>query len=165
MKINYDRLDWQNRSKEASDFIDKLINPDPDLRMSPNKALKHPWIESIKEQEEKEIDTEILERILNYHKINTSNICNLSNKTLISTGTLEQNTPRILFQILDVITTNWKGKTFKKFGELFKVLDYDGQGYISLKYVTQKLKENKWNDHSQEENTDQKTKDSKIGYS
>lgn len=36
--------EWNQVSLEAKDFVRKLLNPDPDSRLSASEALKHPWI-------------------------------------------------------------------------------------------------------------------------
>ena len=38
---------WDNISQEAQDFISKLLMPNPNQRMSSEKALAHPWITNI----------------------------------------------------------------------------------------------------------------------
>mmetsp|Transcript_25785 Transcript_25785/g.25068 ORF Transcript_25785/g.25068 Transcript_25785/m.25068 type:complete len:88 (-) Transcript_25785:479-742(-) len=35
---------WKGISREAKDFISKLLEPDRDKRMRPEEALNHPWI-------------------------------------------------------------------------------------------------------------------------
>lgn len=42
--FDYNAQDWSFYSKEARDFIDKLIEPNLNMRMSAAQALKHPWI-------------------------------------------------------------------------------------------------------------------------
>ena len=36
--------DWEEISPSAKDLIRKLLNPDPDLRISAQEALGHPWV-------------------------------------------------------------------------------------------------------------------------
>jgi calcium-dependent protein kinase len=36
--------EWNQVSLEAKDFVRKLLNPDPDSRLSASEALKHTWI-------------------------------------------------------------------------------------------------------------------------
>jgi len=40
----FDQEDWSEFSPEARDFVDKLIEPSLNRRMSAAQALKHPWI-------------------------------------------------------------------------------------------------------------------------
>lgn len=42
--FTYNSQDWSFFSKEARDFIDKLIEPNIATRMTAAQALKHPWI-------------------------------------------------------------------------------------------------------------------------
>jgi len=48
MEANFDYPDeyWGSVSKEAKDFINKLLVVESDKRLSANEALKHPWLSS-----------------------------------------------------------------------------------------------------------------------
>jgi serine/threonine protein kinase len=68
MKINIQKHDWSYRSKEAKEFIERCLQPNPRVRMTINEALKHKWMEYRDEEDFDEFDIQILERILRYQK-------------------------------------------------------------------------------------------------
>lgn len=43
-KLDFPEADWLGVSKDAKDFVSRLIEPDVDKRYSIEKTLKHPWI-------------------------------------------------------------------------------------------------------------------------
>ncbi len=43
-KINFEQPKWEKISKEAKDFVNKLLIKDPNKRMDIKNALIHPWI-------------------------------------------------------------------------------------------------------------------------
>jgi hypothetical protein len=51
-KIEYQPKIWNLYSRSALDFVQKLLNPDPDSRLSALEALRHPWIAKRVEQKE-----------------------------------------------------------------------------------------------------------------
>mmetsp|Transcript_5995 Transcript_5995/g.10787 ORF Transcript_5995/g.10787 Transcript_5995/m.10787 type:complete len:346 (-) Transcript_5995:92-1129(-) len=52
-KLRFNPEHWKNVSKEAKDFIRKLLKTNPKKRMTAEKALNHPWIlkQSTKQEE------------------------------------------------------------------------------------------------------------------
>lgn len=43
-KLEFPADDWKGISKEAKDFVSRLIEHDVKKRMTPDKALQHPWL-------------------------------------------------------------------------------------------------------------------------
>ena len=43
-KLSFSQPIWEKKSKEAKDFVNKLLNKDPKKRMSVKEALVHSWI-------------------------------------------------------------------------------------------------------------------------
>ena len=43
-KVHFPYDQWHNISQEAKDFIYSLLVLDPEERMTPLQAIKHPWI-------------------------------------------------------------------------------------------------------------------------
>ena len=43
-KLSFTQPIWEKKSKEAKDFVNKLLNKDPKKRMSVKDALTHSWI-------------------------------------------------------------------------------------------------------------------------
>ena len=63
MKINLNLDDWERRSKEVKDFIKRLLQPNPRIRMSPAAALNHKWLKYIDEPEYDDYYESLLERV------------------------------------------------------------------------------------------------------
>lgn len=165
LKLDKNSLNWINRSEEVFDFMSKILNPDAEFRITAKRALKHPWIKLKHRVEEDKLDPVILARICNYHKVSSFNLRKIPNISSINVKSSDHDDCNLIYQILDVIITNCRGKTFKQFDEMFKILDYDGQGYISLKYVEQKLMESHKNELFYEEKSNKLYQNHKIGYS
>ncbi len=51
-KIKLDDDDWNEISAEVKDLIKKMLNRNPDERISAENALQHPWIKKPKEKKE-----------------------------------------------------------------------------------------------------------------
>ena len=60
-KITFYYKTWNKVSSEAQDLIRLLLNQNPGLRISAVEALKHPWIESVFEQQ---VDQPFFERTI-----------------------------------------------------------------------------------------------------
>jgi len=43
-KFTLDEEEWENVSKEAKDLVRKLLEYNPDKRISAAEAIQHPWI-------------------------------------------------------------------------------------------------------------------------
>lgn len=48
--FEYNTHDWSCYSREARNFIDRLIEPNIERRLSAAEALKHPWIQKFVQQ-------------------------------------------------------------------------------------------------------------------
>jgi serine/threonine protein kinase len=70
MKIDLDEGDWDSRSREAKDFIEKLLQPNPKMRILPSEALNHKWIRLQDELEYDDLSIDILDRVLNFQMSN-----------------------------------------------------------------------------------------------
>ena len=42
--VEYADRDWRNISIEGRDFVEKMLHPNPRMRITAFGALKHPWI-------------------------------------------------------------------------------------------------------------------------
>lgn len=43
-KFTLDEEEWENVSNEAKDLVRKLLEFNPDKRISASEAIQHPWI-------------------------------------------------------------------------------------------------------------------------
>lgn len=64
-KPEYYQSEWENLSKEALDFTNKLLQKDLNKRMSPRKALNHPWVVN-KTSFGGEVSPKVLRRLANF---------------------------------------------------------------------------------------------------
>ena len=79
-KLSFSQPIWEKKSKEAKDFVNKLLNKDPKKRMSVREALVHPWIKkyypSTVEERLKNNNIYKEDEIIDFEKY-TSNIFNI----------------------------------------------------------------------------------------
>ena len=102
----YDKNRLVNKSKECIDLIDKLLEKDPDKRISVEEALSHKWFEKNKiKEKETDINPEIIEELINNLKIykKSSEIKEITLNYLINHhNELEEvNNSKKLFEIID----------------------------------------------------------------
>ena len=102
----YDKNRLVNKSKECIDLIDKLLEKDPDKRISVEEALSHKWFEKNKiKEKETDINPEIIEELINNLKIykKSSEIKEITLNYLINHHhELEEvNNSKKLFEIID----------------------------------------------------------------
>jgi len=46
-KFTLDEEEWENVSNEAKDLVKKLLEYNPEKRISASEALQHPWIVNV----------------------------------------------------------------------------------------------------------------------
>ena len=102
----YDKNRLVNKSKECIDLIDKLLEKDPDKRISAEEALSHKWFEKNKiKEKETDINPKIIEELINNLKIykKSSEIKEIILNYLINHHhELEEvNNSKKLFEIID----------------------------------------------------------------
>jgi calcium-dependent protein kinase len=118
-KVEFKEEVWKFISEEAQDLIKKLLVPE-DERISPKEILKHPWITKMTEDDSKkifEISSVHLERLKRF-------------QTLQSFKKL----------ILTFIATRMSDKDILSQMVLFKELDKNKDGYITLSELKSKLR-------------------------
>ena len=66
--IDYDfaEEDWKDRSKEVQTFIFKLLNPNPDKRLTAEEAIEHEWLKTARKDHT--IPKSIIERLRKFRK-------------------------------------------------------------------------------------------------
>jgi calcium-dependent protein kinase len=69
-KLDFSKSYWNNISKEAKDFIEKLLTKDVDMRPTIYEALAHPWITKKDTDINKEIGRKVVQNIVKYNKKN-----------------------------------------------------------------------------------------------
>ena len=81
-KLSFTQPIWEKKSKESKDFVNKLLNKDPQKRMSVKEALTHKWIRKyfpqiVEERLKKNYNYENEEVITDFEKYNLNFIINL----------------------------------------------------------------------------------------
>ena len=112
--VSFDPEIWDKLSIESLDFVDKLLNKNPQLRLKPSEALKHKWI-----QQAIEVD----------HDIGTDVIENL----------VKMQSPDALKKEIFIILMNSMSPDTKlKWSNYFKALDVDKDGLIKISVLIEK---------------------------
>ena len=116
-KLNLDTSDWDKISNEGKDLVKKLLEKNPNNRISPFDALKHPWIIKYSNK--------------NFNNDNNSNIKfnKISLKNCLQTFSSKQKLHQasVAFIVHQMSNT----KMVKKLTEIFKELDESGEGLLS----------------------------------
>jgi len=72
-KYSFNSRHWQGISKEAQDFVRRLLQVNVKKRMSVEKALKHPWIvkhtSTMKEEDDRSMSSSTLRSESDFIKI------------------------------------------------------------------------------------------------
>lgn len=103
---------WGKISKQAKEFISKLLCADPKKRMNANEALQHIWLNmNIKEK--------------NTHKTKIDPAIVKSLKSFIAAGHLKK-------EVMKLIVNNMSEAELKTLKETFQFLDKGNKGKISL---------------------------------
>jgi len=116
-KPEYYQAEWENLSKEALDFTNRLLQKDLKKRMSPGKALCHNWIEN-KTNFDGEVSPNVLRRLANF--------------------TSPDKLKKEIFQFL---ACNLKTETMNQMNTYFNSLDKEKTGMISIEHVLNKFEE------------------------
>lgn len=118
-QLIFDEEDWVEITPQAKEFVTKLVEPNVEKRLTPNQALKHPWIKD-SGSTEIEINGKLLERLAHSK----------------SPSELKKEIMLVLINLSD-------SGNLSKWNECFESLDIEGSGTIDVKEIIKKLKENK----------------------
>ena len=113
--VRFDPEIWDKLSIQSLEFVDKLLNKSPELRMKPNEALKHGWIQQTIE-EDHDIGAEVIEDLVKVQ----------------SADTLKK-------EIFIVLMNNMSSDTRQKWDNYFKALDVDKDGLIKISVLIDKI--------------------------
>jgi calcium-dependent protein kinase len=166
--IDLSESTWKNFSSDSKDFISKLLQRDPESRLSAVDALKHPWLQegAISTQDEKRpLQRSIIQRLQRFgtysflKQIVLSQIAEEASK-------LSDMSPHILdfFNSLDkdkngTISYSELRQGLSKAGylladseaqQLLSAIDTDGNGVLDLNEIFASLVD--WNDLQKDEN-------------
>lgn len=105
-RVSYPLKEWRSVSDHAIDFINKLLVKNPDNRMSPREALKHPWLNK---DYVAQLDCKVIQRLKQFQA------------------------PRHLKSEFMLLMSNFiKDEEINKIHETFEAIDVDYSGWISL---------------------------------
>ena len=146
-KFQFVLSEWRNISRDAQDFIVKLLCVNVDKRFTAAQALNHAWLRSIrKEGEDAKLDPKIFNNLRNYKEI-----------------------PTLKKEAMKVIVNMMNDKDIKELKKAFRRIDNDNSGMISHQELLKVMKEVGFN-YSEEESkliikAIKKTDDKEINYS
>ena len=69
--LDFSKGIWGKISDQCVDFIRKLLNPNPQKRLSAARAIKHPWLKSEVDSSTMSIQTSFFDNIKNFKVIPT----------------------------------------------------------------------------------------------
>lgn len=116
-KPEYYQSEWENLSKEALDFTNKLLQKDIKKRLTPGRALKHPWLIN-KSSFVGEVSPNVLRRLANFH-----------------------SPSKLKKEIFQFLASNIKSETISQMTQYFNNLDSDKKGQITIEDVINKMEE------------------------
>jgi len=141
--VEYYEAEWSVLSTEALDFTNKLLQKNVKRRLTPAKALRHPWILN-KESFEAEISPKVLKRLANF-----------------------RSPAKLKKEIFHVLASNVKSETINQLNAYFNSLDKDKTGMIKIEHVLKKFEEMKFQSSRLQilKGLYDKSKDTQINYS
>lgn len=109
--VSFSDQGWEGASEDVKDLLSRLLNKDPDLRISAEDCLKHSWFEKMVGEET--VDQKIVAKALD-------NLKNFNNKNKLKTATLGFMVQHLLNQ-----------KDLEELESVFNQLDKNGNGSLS----------------------------------
>lgn len=116
-KPEYYQSEWENLSKEALDFTNKLLQKNIKKRLTPGQALGHPWIQK-KNSFEGQVSPNVLRRLANF-----------------------RSPDKLKKEIFQFLACNVKTETINQMTAYFNSLDKDKTGMIKIEDVLTKFEE------------------------
>ncbi|URE28698.1 calcium-dependent protein kinase [Musa troglodytarum] len=124
---------WPNISSGAKDLVKKMLNSDPNQRLTAFDVLNHPWIKEDGEAPDTPLDNTVLNRLKQFQAMNqfkkAGNRINIHNLLNFTSCLL----------ILQVIAGCLSEEEIKGLKEMFKDMDSDNSGTITLEELEQGL--------------------------
>ncbi|XP_051137735.1 calcium-dependent protein kinase 1-like isoform X2 [Andrographis paniculata] len=100
---------WQSVSTSAKDLVMKMLEADPKKRATAVEVLSHPWIREDSDVSDEPLDIAVLSRLKQFHATN-----------------------KLKKVALKVVAENLSGEEIAGLMELFKSMDMDNSGTITL---------------------------------
>ncbi len=109
---------WHNLSNEAKDLISKMLEKDPQSRLTAKQCLEHPWFEKHRAAESPELDVKLFKRLKSYRK-----------------------QPRFKQEVLGIVAKFLHPLVVKYYTNNFRAIDQNEDGYITVPDLIQSAKE------------------------
>lgn len=116
-KLKLYKQDWENLSKYALDFVKGMLRKNPDHRLSPDEALKHPFI--TRKTKIKKVKPSVLKRLITRSEDNS-----------------------LKREIFTILSTYIKEEVLERWNSTFKELDVESTGAIKISEVLRVMREN-----------------------
>ena len=115
-KLKLYRSDWEELSAHSLEFVKSMLKKNPDSRLTPDEALKHPFITQDSKMEM--IKPSVLKKLAKGNQ----------------GGYLKK-------EVFMILSTYIKSETIEKWNKIFYSLDKDGTGNIKLGEIVKMLKD------------------------
>lgn len=117
-KLDFKSEPWPRVSEGAKDCIRKMLNPNPNERMTAAEALKHPWVKEDGTAQDIELGNAVVDRMMRFQR--QEKFKKLGLFTLAQTLSQEE---------------------VEGLMEMFKSMDKDGNGTVTVQELQEGLKE------------------------
>jgi calcium-dependent protein kinase len=121
-KLNFKSEPWPRVSEGAKDCIRKMLCPNPSERMSADEALKHPWVKEDGIAQDTNLGNAVVDRMMRFQRLQKFKKLGLF--TLAQTLNQEE---------------------VEGLMEMFKSIDKDGNGTVTVQELQEGLKEKGYN--------------------
>jgi calcium-dependent protein kinase len=115
-KVSISGPEWEEASEEAKDLTLLLLNPDCKTRITAQQALDHPWLGKRSEKNSRKIERKVLKRLKKH---------------------LHSN--KIVKETMNILIRSLKQQDINQLNLVFKKLDSDHTGFISMQELEQGL--------------------------
>lgn len=117
-KLKLYRSDWEDLSPYSLDFVKSMLKKNPDMRLTADKALEHPFITQKVGDSKELIKASVLEKL-----------------------TLDSGPSLLKKEIFGILSVYIKSETIEKWNKCFHSLDTDGSGQIRISDIIKELKD------------------------
>ncbi|KAL2345324.1 hypothetical protein Fmac_006609 [Flemingia macrophylla] len=115
--LNFSSDPWPNISESAKDLVRKMLVKDPRKRITAHEALRHPWIQVDGVAPDKPLDSSVMSRLKQFSVMN-----------------------KLKKMALKVIAENLAEEEISELERIFKMIDADNSGQITLEKLKVGLK-------------------------
>lgn len=107
--IDFKRDPWPNISESAKSLVKQMLEPDPKIRLTAKQVLEHPWLQNAKKAPNVPLGDVVRSRLKQFSMMN-----------------------RFKRKALRVIAEHLSGEEVEDIKEMFKKIDTDSDGIVSI---------------------------------